>query len=126
MSINYTDKTQAVGQTALFTTVDIILPDRIDVGLVHNFIDIVSLDGVLAPVVPSSGTYSIYVKTSEDGGFQAITDGVINATLTGGDASADGVPVTASFASNALEIKIVPDTIVGAVSYKVTIRQNLT
>jgi len=127
MSINYVDKTALVAQTILFTTTDPLVPDRLDIDLTHNFVDIVSLDGSGNPVVPSSGSYSIFVKTSEGSGFQSISDnGTIAANLTGGDAAADGTPIVASFGSNAFEVKVVPATIVGAVSYKVTVRQNLT
>lgn len=127
MTTRQVDKTALVADTIIFTTIDTVVPDLINPSLAHNFVDIVSLDGSGNPVVPASGSYSIFVKTSEGSGFQSITDnGTIAANLTGGDAATDGTPISASFGSNAFEIKVVPATIVGAVSYKVTVRQNLT
>ena len=127
MSINTTEKENLVTINTLFSYQDESVKDRIKIGLAHTFIDIVSLDAEGLPVTPSAGTYSVYVKTTEMGGFKSVTDnGTINANLTGGSTLGDGVEIGASFSGNPLEIKVVPDSIVGAVSYKVSINQNLT
>ena len=127
MTTRTISKESIVSVNTLFTVDDPIKTDQLAPNLVHNFVHIVSLDGLGDPVTPASGSYSIFVKPSKDNGFQSITDnGTIDATLTGGNSSADGVAISASYSSNSHEVKVVPDSIVGAVSYRVTIRQNLT
>jgi len=111
----------------LLTQDDPVVAQRITANLPHNFVDIVSLDDGGAPVTPGGGNYEIYVKTTKEGGFKALTDnGTIPAANTGGDTLADGVAIGASFLGNPLVIKVVPVGVTGAVSYKVHVIQNAT
>lgn len=125
-----TAKKQAlIGSEILFITVNTDpLPEIIDPNLVHNFVDITSLDGLGGdPVTPSSGDFNIFVETVPNGGFHALSDnGTISAALTGGSSIVDGTPIRASFAANPNRIKIVPVAVVGAVAYRVSVTQNLT
>ena len=101
---------------------------RINPNITHNFIDIISLDGLGGnPVIPTTGTYEIFVSTTKGGGFKSLTDnGSLSAALTGGSALADGVAQGASFEANPYSIKIVPTGVDVAIAYEVHVRQNLT
>lgn len=95
-------------------------------GFPYNFIFIVSLDGIGgSPVVPTTGTFKIYVRLVRDGGFHSLTDnGTINADLTGGSSMADGKEKRSSFNGNPYAIKVVPSGVDVAGAYRVTVLQN--
>lgn len=121
-------KEALIGVTTIFDGQNDPRHERIEAGLAHVFIDIVSLDGVGgAPVTPGAGTYEITFQDTEGGGFKTITDnGSLDATRTGGSVAADGVQLGASFSGNPLKIKIIPTGVTVAAAYKVQIKQNLT
>lgn len=117
-------KQEGVNTPLLFTNgFDI---NDIEQNLAHSFVDVLSLGADGQPVIPTAGTYKIYVKTMQQGGFKAVQGGDLDAKLTGGDALPDGLQEGVSFAANALEIKIVPSGVQGVTSYRVQICQNLT
>lgn len=99
--------------------------EQIDPNSPNNFIDVISLDGLGgSPVIPTTGTFEIHVKTDENGGFKAISDnGSLAATKTGGSALADGIAEGASFTGLPIAIKIVPAATDVAVAYRVLIKQ---
>lgn len=126
-------KQAAIAETIILTNNDTHYPSRISPTKSHNFVDILSLDAQDSPVTPTAGDYSIYVKTSIDGGFQLLQDGgsdvagdPMPATVTGGSSMADGVAKSASFGANAIEIKVVPNGVDVATQYRVIVTQNLT
>jgi len=129
MATNNAELQAVVAEEIIFNSddsVDAVI--QINPNMAHNFVNIVSLDGLDgSPVVPASGEYNIFVETMPDGGFQGLKDGgVISAVNTGGTAGVDGDQVISSFEGNPIRIKIVPDSIVGAVAYRVYIKQNAT
>ncbi len=99
--------------------------DRLNPQFAMNHIDVISLDGLNgSPVIPTVGTFEIYVRTDIDGGFKRLPDrGVLDATKTGGSASGDGVVIGASFAGFPLEFKIVPVGVDVATAYRVDLKQ---
>jgi hypothetical protein len=126
MSYNFVNQEALIGATITFNAdngANAITPT-----LVHNFVDVVSLDGLDgSPVTPTAGTYEITVQDMNDGGFKSITDnGSLDATKTGGTGLADGVQIGASFLSNPVAIKIVPTGVDVAVAYRVSIKQNVS
>lgn len=126
MTTNTVSITDDVGRTILFTADDQDITNRIDPNLVHNFIDIVTLNaGIQTP--GTAGEFVCTFRPSDGSGFQAITDnGTIQAITTGGTGQADGISTPASFASNPHQIKIIPSGVLGVTDYTVTVRQNLT
>jgi hypothetical protein len=126
MSYNFVNQEALIGATITFNAdngANAITPT-----LVHNFVDVVSLDGLDgSPVTPTAGTYEITVQDMNDGGFKSITDnGSLDATKTGGTGLADGVQIGASFLGNPVAIKIVPTGVDVAVAYRVSIKQNVS
>ena len=121
-------KQDLIANTIIFDSEIDSQDKNIEVGLAHNFVDIVSLDGVDGmPVIPGAGTYNIYYQDTINGGFKTISDnGYLDATKTGGIALSDGEQIGASFAGNPLKIKVVPNGVTLAAAYKVEIKQNLT
>ncbi len=101
--------------------------ERVDSNYPVNYVDIISLDGLDGePVTPTAGTFSIYVKTSDSGGYKALSDnGELSADLTGGSSLVDGVAEGASFYGNPFGIKIVPVGVDVAAAYEVIIKQNM-
>lgn len=127
MTTNTVSITDDVARTIIFTTNDSEITRRINPNLVHNFIDIVTLNITGQQTPASAGEFIITFRSSSGSGFQTISDnGTIQANTTGGTGQADGISVSASFASNPHEIKIVPNGVLGVSDYTVTIRQNLT
>ena len=101
--------------------------DRINHSYPHNMVDVISMDVSGSPVTPTSGEYRVHVKTSAYGGWKSLSDnGILDATLTGGSSLPDGVGEGATFDGNPFSIKVTPTGIVGAVSYSVTVTQNLS
>lgn len=127
MTINFVSKEALVGASIEFTTDDNELPNKISLQLTHNFIEIISLNASGNPVMPTSGFYKIYVKTAPNGAYYSIkNNGTILARKTAGNLLSDGEGQASSFSANPYSIKIVPTGIIGANSYRVDIRQNLT
>jgi len=124
MTVRRVQKEALIAATITFDQSD-IENDRIDPNSPNNFVDVISLDGLGGvPVIPTTGTYEIHVKTDENGGFKALADnGSLPAAKTGGSALADGFAEGSSFTGLPLEIKIVPTATDVAVAYRVTIRQ---
>ncbi len=124
MTVRRVQKEALIAATTIFTQSD-IPTELIDPSSPNNFIDVISLDGLGgSPVIPTTGTYEIHVKTDENGGFKAIADnGSLAAGKTGGSALADGVAEGASFTGLPLEIKIVPTSTDVAVAYRVLVKQ---
>ena len=117
--------TGLVGNEVIFTDGSGI--NQLDPNLPHNFVDIVSLDAQGEPVTPGAGTYTITVQDFREGGFKTVADGgTVTAAETGGTTLVDGVQCSASFRANPLSVKVVPAGVTVAVSYRVSIRQNLT
>jgi len=108
MTVIRSQKEALIAATIIFTQDD-IQAEKIDDNSANNFVDIISLDGLEGdPVIPTTGTYEIFVKTDVNGGFKAISDnGSLAAGKTGGSALADGIAEGASFTGLAQEIKIV-------------------
>lgn len=124
MTVRRVEKEALIAATITFDQSD-IENERIDPNSPNNFVDVISLDALGgSPVIPTTGTYEIHVKTDVDGGFKSISDnGSLAATKTGGSALADGIAEGASFTELPLEIKIVPTSTDVAVAYRVTIKQ---
>jgi len=124
MSVRRIEKEALIGATITFDQSG-DQKERVDPSSPNNFIDVISLDGLGGiPVIPTTGTYEIHVKTDENGGFKAISDnGSLAATKTGGSALADGIAEGASFTGLPIAIKIVPTTTDVAVAYRVLIKQ---
>ncbi len=124
MTVHRVEKEALIASTITFTQAD-SQTELIDPNSPNNFIDVISLDGLGgSPVIPTAGTFEIFLKTDEDGGFKAIADnGSLAAGKTGGSALADGIAEGASFTAMPLEIKIVPTGTDVAVAYRVLIKQ---
>lgn len=124
MTVRRVEKEALIASTITFDQND-IENERISPNLQINFIDVISLDGLGgSPVIPTTGSFEIHVKTDENGGFKAIADnGSLAATKTGGSALADGIAEGASFKGLPIAIKIVPAGIAVAVAYRVIIKQ---
>ncbi len=120
---NIADKEDLVTEAINFIVGDVALPDRLIQNLAFTWINIVSLDGSNNPITPTAGFYEIYVRTNKDTGFENVDIGQ-HAIFTGGSSLADGVEKASFYGAIFEEIKIVPVGIVGAVSYKVYIRQS--
>jgi hypothetical protein len=117
-----------IGSTIIFDSETDEQYQNIDIGMPHNFVDVVSLSELGgSPVIPDAGFYNIYYQDTLDGGFKSISDnGNLDATKTGGSSLPDGDCLGASFAGNPLKIKVVPDGVTVATAYRVEIKQNLT
>ena len=128
MTVKRATKEALIGSSIIFTTTDAEFIERVHPNTAHNFVDVVSLDGLGGnPVIPTAGDYLITVKTNDRGGFKAIQDnGTLSAALTGGSALADGVAEGASFDQSPLEIKVTPIGVDVAAAFAVYITQNLT
>lgn len=126
MPMKRVSKEALIGQTIIFDHQTDDETDKIIHSHAMNHIDIISLDGLNgSPVIPTVGTFSIYVKTDEDGGFKSVPDnGLLSATKTGGSLLADGVAVGSNFVGFPLAIKIVPNGVDVAVAYRVSIKQS--
>jgi len=124
MTVRRVEKEALIAATITFDQSD-AQSQKIDPNSPNNFIDVISLDGLGGdPVIPTTGTFEIHVKTDENGGFKAIADnGSLAAGKTGGSALVDGIAEGASFTGLPLEIKIVPTTTDVAVAYRVLIKQ---
>lgn len=121
--LNRVQKTSLVSVETLFSFKDDDERKQILSDLPFNYVDIVCLDANSDPVIPTEGEFLVYAKSSEDAGFESFNR-PIPAVNCGGELLDDGDQVGAFFGSSALEIKIVPVGIVGAVSYKAYVRQN--
>lgn len=124
MTVRRVEKEALIAATITFDQTDSV-DERIDPSSPNNFIDVISLDGLGGvPVIPTTGSYEIHVKTDENGGFKAISDnGSLAATKTGGSALADGIAEGSSFTGLPIAIKIVPTSTDVAVAYRVLIKQ---
>lgn len=98
---------------------------RPDPAFAHNFVVITTLDASGDPVVPTAGTYTVYVETAPDGGFESLSDGAINATDTGGRTGAVGSVASASFDGNPWSIRIVADSVDAGTQFRAHVVQNL-
>lgn len=105
--------------------------DRISPNLPHNFFDIISLasltgdDSAPTPALPTAGSYTTVVETSENGGYKAISDGgTIAANKTGGTAQSTDDNLGGSFSGNPQRIKITAAGLDVAVAFRVVVRQN--
>lgn len=99
--------------------------DRLIADFVKNFVEIVSLDGAGDPIEPTAGDYEVYAQLVRQGNYRSLEDGgTIDATTTGGEATADGAGTSSSFIGNPVAIKVVAVDVVGAVSARVTVSQN--
>ena len=127
MTIRRAIKNNLIDDVTVFSNKSAITDGQIMMHFPHNFVDIVSLDSISGePTTPSAGTYSVYVKTVDRGGFKSLKDGELDAKLTGGDSLADGLQLGVDFSANPIEIKVVPSGVIGAAAYKVVVTQNLT
>jgi len=124
MTVRRVEKEALIAATITFDQDD-VQSQKIDPNSANNFVDVISLDGLDgSPVIPTTGTFEIHVKTDKDGGFKAISDnGSLAAGKTGGSALTDGISEGASFTGLPLEIKIVPTATDVAVAYRVIIKQ---
>ena len=127
MPIDRKTKQALIGESIIFDALTDSGPNVLDVEGVSNFIDIVSLDTLGgSPVIPTFGSYKIYVKTSPQGGFKILShNGSLKAEKTGGSALADGLAEGADFSGTPLAIKVVPIDVNVAVAYRVDIAQIL-
>ena len=99
--------------------------DRLDPAYLQNFIEIISMDAGGNAVVPTAGTYTVTAKLVKGGNYRSLSDGgTIDATTTGGDAMADGVGTSSSFVGNAIEIKVVADSVDVATQFYAVVSQN--
>ena len=117
----------AIGEPIVFD-VD-VGPERMKIihNLPHIFVDVVSLSDTGEHVQPAAGTYTVTYQDSRDGAFKPVDDnGVIQAINTAGSLMTDGVQRGASFVGNPVVIKITPDAVDVATSYRVTVKQNLS
>lgn len=124
--VKKTTKISPIATTTIFSVNDSNGPDRILAELIQNQVFITSLHSIdfPIPVIPTAGSFSIFVKTTPNGGFHSISDnGVIAAANTGGLLMADGLEKSASFNGSPLEIKIVPSGVDVALAYEVTVMQ---
>ena len=104
-------------------------PERMKIihNLPHIFVDVVSLGSEGEHVQPTSGTYTVTYKDSREGAFKPVDDnGILLAKNTAGSLMPDGVQRGASFVGNPLVLKITPDAVDVATSYRVTVKQNLS
>lgn len=126
MATKRISKEVLIGSEIIFDNQDDDENVAITPNYMSNQIDIISLDGLDGdPVIPSSGTYKIYVQTDEDGPYKTISKGsTVDAVLTGGSANDDGIFHESYHVGLPLKIKIVPVDVVGPVAYRVSIKQN--
>lgn len=117
--------TKSITKQALIGATLIVPANELASVHIDAFVDVISLSGLGGtPVIPSVGTYEIYVQSDLKGGFKSISDnGSLAAGKTGGSALADGLAEGASFRSQISAIKIVPTGVDVAVAYEVIIRQ---
>ncbi len=122
------EQTLTAGAGTLTLTSDNAEPgiERLDPNKLNNFLYVISLDGPDGdPVIPTAGTYTIYVQAVPDGPWMAIADGgTLDATLTGGDAMADGVGVRASFEGGPIGVKVIADSVDVATEFRVHLIQS--
>ena len=89
-------------------------------------IHVIALDAVDgSPVLPTTGTFTVYMQLVKDGNFLAVNDlnGVITGPQSGGSAAADGGGAYILTQSVPQAIKIVPESLDVATHYRVTIKQ---
>lgn len=126
MSVKRVKKEALIGETILFVNSDKDDEfESISPNYAYNLIDIISLDVSGNAVLPTSGSFDIYAKTDVDGGFKRVSaHSNYPANKTGGSTLADGVSIDATFIGFPLELKIVPNSVDIAVSYRVNIKQS--
>lgn len=126
MAMKRVSKESLIGSTLLFNAETDSEIEQIEHSFAMNHIDVISLDGLDGnPVIPTTGTYEIYVRTDIDGGFKLIPErGSLEAIKTGGSILADGIAEGVSFTGFPLEFKIVPTGVDVAAAYRVDIKQS--
>lgn len=92
----------------------LVLQAPISEGMSHVFIGVQMFDVGGALIVDSAGTFTVTVKTANTQQWEAVTDGVIDATA----------PTTVSVAANIAEIRVVPAALSSTVTYKVIVTGN--
>ncbi len=122
---NIASKIVPIAQEALFTIQNSNLAESLSPTLSFNWVNVVSLDASGDPVIPSAGEYLVYVKTSDNTGFERVNR-PIRASKTGGSLMPDGNELGAFYGATLQEIKVVPNGVVGVDSYEVHVRQAKT
>lgn len=126
MATKRVNKESLISETLIFHNQDDNEKEAISPSFSYGFIDVVSLDAIGGdPCIPTSGYYSVYIRTDERGGFKKIPgahESRILATTTGGDILVDGVQTGLRFNAAPLEIKIIPVS-VDCPAYQVYITQ---
>ena len=129
MTMNRIDKTGALvatnGEVIFYSNETDERTDRLNPSLSANFVEIVSQDIDGNAVIPTAGSYEIYVQQVITGNFRAIADeGTVDATLTGGEAMADGTGVSSSFVGNPIAVKVKAIGVDVAAQFYAVITQN--
>lgn len=124
MPTNRMEKDDLVANTITFTPDDGALNSP-NPTLPNVTVDVITLDAIGGIVDPASaGTFTVWYKTDENGGFKTPgTNPVIAFGEAAGSSGADGAAVAAQFTDLPLEIKVVPDSVVGAAAYRVLVKQ---
>ncbi len=92
----------------------LILQNPISQGMSHIFIGVQMFNSSGALILDSAGTFTVTVKTVNTEQFEAVVDGVIDATA----------PTTVSVAANISEVRVVPSALSDTVTYKVIVTGN--
>tara|TARA_R110002096_G_scaffold16230_1_gene55519 strand:+ start:302 stop:1432 length:1131 start_codon:yes stop_codon:yes gene_type:complete len=122
---NIASKIATIAESAILTIQNKSLTESLSATLSFNWINVVSLDSSGDPVIPVSGQYLVYVKTSNNTGFERVNR-PIEARKTGGSLMVDGEELGAFYGATLQEIKVVPVDVVGVDSYEVHVRQAKT
>lgn len=122
---NIASKTALINEVAVLTIQNSNLTESLSSSLSFNWINIVSLDSAGDPVVPLSGEYLVYIRTSDNTGYERVNR-PIPAIKTGGSLMSDGNELGVFYGALLQRIKVVPVNVVGVDSYEVHVRQSKT
>lgn len=105
---------EQVISSAIAAADTLILEAPLTAGLSHIFVGVQMFDAQGALLVDSAGTFTVTVKTVNTQQWEAVPDGVIDATA----------PATVDFAANLADIRVVPAALSSTITYKVIVTGN--